>query len=198
MTAHREAKSTGEDQKPAWVSLAFQNIFLKRYSRDHWPLQQTAPWWSKRCCCRVLILKKSVSDQMCFCIRNENRTLEEGNERNYLGCIIEKTEGVEGKCWNKEIRKLLTLYCRHAIEIRLACLRAKERMLVCTTLIQKLLEETCFNLRVCACICKVLWRRAACVVENVNNELWFSNLRSWLECKESIFYKDMVWLKPMA
>lgn len=98
MWQHTEAKSTGEDQKPAWVSLAFQNIFLKRYSEDHWPLQQTAPWWSKRCCCRVLILKKSVSDQTWFCIRNENRTLEEGNERNYLGCIIEKTEGVEGKC----------------------------------------------------------------------------------------------------
>lgn len=122
MWQHTEAKSTGGDQKPAWVSLAFQNIFLKRYSKDHWPLQQTAPWWSKRCCCRVLILKKSVSDPIWFCIRSENRTLVKGNERNDLASVTKKTEGVEGKCWNKEIRKLLTLYCRHAIEMWLVYL----------------------------------------------------------------------------
>lgn len=46
MWQHTEAKSAGEDQKLAWASWAFQNIFSKHYSEDPWTLWQAA--WKRK------------------------------------------------------------------------------------------------------------------------------------------------------
>lgn len=73
MWQHTEGTSAGEDQEAAWES--FPEYFLKALSKR--PLTSATD-------STMVEQEESVSDQIWFCIRNKNRTVEKGNERNYL------------------------------------------------------------------------------------------------------------------